>query len=67
MKKYQLLVLRRFNDGNAYPRTLEKGWTVVVDERQKSIMLQSDPEGFEVLGLVVPKPKRAPSKKGAAK
>ena len=63
--KYKLLALRRFNDGNAYPNEVKKGETVVVDEVTKSQMLQSDPDGFQIVGKVVPKSTVA--KKGRAK
>lgn len=66
-KRYLLTALRRFNDGNAYPRAIEKGESVEVDEITKHQMVKSDRECFTV-ALVIPKStaKRAKGKDAKA-
>lgn len=60
--KYKVKCLLGFLDGNAYPRRLGPGEVIEVDEATYRKLVQSDPQGFEVLEATkqVPPPTRAP-------
>ena len=53
---YKLQCISGFTDGNVYPRAIRPGETVIVDGITKTKLLQSDPEGFTPLGMVIPPP-----------
>jgi hypothetical protein len=56
--KYRVRANDGFHDGNVYPTVIQRGAVVDVDEDVYKKMLQSDPDGIELLEKVIPNPKR---------
>lgn len=56
-----------FRDGNAYPRYVDKGEVLEVPEWQFNRMKRSDPDGWHVLGYVIPKSTTAQKEDGSAR
>lgn len=57
--QYKLRCVEMFLDGNVYPRRVNKGEVITVDEMTKKKMDQSAPGAFEVLGKAVPPPTKS--------
>lgn len=54
--RYRIQCVRRFLDGNVWPRQITEGEILEVDAHTWALLSQSDPEGFQVLGKVIPLP-----------
>lgn len=65
MKKiYVIKCIAGFRDGNAFPRFINPGEVLTVDEPLFRRLTQSDPSGFEILEqqTVIPPPTKAEPK-----
>jgi hypothetical protein len=55
---YRIKANNGFRDGNVYPKAIPPGSILIVDEVTYKKMLQSDPDGIELIEKVVPNPKQ---------